>query len=84
MTTPAESLVLLGPHEIARRMEYKKRPWWLIWYGQQTRQFWAVASWVRAPDAMLSAATPEALNAAIAIFETLHPKPGQQRRAIGN
>ena len=77
--------MLLGPHEIARRLEYKKRPWWLVWYGQQTRQFWAVASWVRAPDAMLSAPTPEALDAAIATFEQHHPKPSQHHRhAMGN
>jgi hypothetical protein len=85
MATPAEAFMLLGPHEIARRIEYEKRPWWLVWYGRKTGQFWAVASWVRAPDAMLSAATPEALDTAIAAFENLHPKPNHQHRhAMGN
>jgi hypothetical protein len=85
MATPAEALMLLGPREIARRIEYKNRPWWSVWYGRQTRLYWAVACWVRTPDAMLSAATPEALDAAIANFEAFHPKPGQQHRlAVGH
>jgi hypothetical protein len=69
--------MLLGPHEIARHIEYKHRPWWLVWYGEQTRQFWAMSHWVHTPYAMLGADTPDALNAAIATFETLHPKPGR-------
>jgi hypothetical protein len=56
-------------------MEHKHRPWWRIWYGRHTGQYWAMASWVRTPYAMFGATTPEALDAAIATFETLHPKP---------
>jgi hypothetical protein len=53
--------MLLGPHEIARRLEYRHQPGWSVWYGAQTRQFWAVACWVRTAGAMFGAATPEAL-----------------------
>ncbi|HEX6469149.1 MAG TPA: hypothetical protein VF069_08645 [Streptosporangiaceae bacterium] len=56
-------------------MEYQRRPWWVVWFGRHTRQYWALASWVRTPDGMLTAATPEALDAAIAAFEMFHPKP---------
>jgi hypothetical protein len=77
MATAADVLMLLGHHEIARHIEYKNRPWWMVWYGDQTRQFWAMAHWVCTPQAMLSAATPDALNAAIATFEILYPKPTQ-------
>jgi hypothetical protein len=45
-----------------------------------TRQFWAMAFWVRTPHAMFGATTPDALDAAIATFETLYPRPGQQGR----
>jgi hypothetical protein len=69
--------MLLGPHEIARRIEYEHRPGWVAWYGRHTRQYWAVATWVRTPHAMLGAATPDALDAAITTFEMLHPKPRQ-------
>jgi hypothetical protein len=70
--------MLAGPHEIARQFGAKHRPWWLIWYGEQTRQYWALAAWVRTPHAMFGAATPDALDAAIATFETLHPRPGRR------
>ncbi|HEU5161479.1 MAG TPA: hypothetical protein VFU43_31095 [Streptosporangiaceae bacterium] len=33
---------------------------------------------MRAPPAMLAATTPEALEAVIATFEALHPKPSRQ------
>jgi hypothetical protein len=68
----------LGPHGIARRLQHRHRPGWSIWYGRQTRQYWALASWARTSHGMFGAATPEALEAAIAIFETLHPKPAQR------
>jgi hypothetical protein len=71
--------MLVDPHEIARRIGDKHRPWWLIWYGDHTRQFWAMPSWVRTPHAILSATTPDGLDAAIAVFESLHPRPGRQR-----
>jgi hypothetical protein len=77
--------MILGPHEIARRMEYQHRPWWVVWFGSHTRQYWAVASWVRGPHGMLAAATPEALEAAIAAFEAFHPKPRHgQAHAVGH
>jgi hypothetical protein len=71
--------MLLGPHDIARRLEHQHRPEWVIWYGTQTRQYWAMARWVARPYAMVSAPTPEALDAAIAVFETVHPKPRHRR-----
>jgi hypothetical protein len=67
--------MFIGPHEIARRMEHKHHPWWLVWYGRSTRQYWAMARWVRTPGAMLGASVPDALDAAIATFETHHPPP---------
>lgn len=67
--------MLLGPKEIALRIEYEHRPGWLVWYGDQTHQYWAMATWVRTPRAMLGADTPDALDAAITTFEMRHPKP---------
>jgi hypothetical protein len=67
--------MLLGPQEMARRIEYKHRPGWLVWFGRYTRQYWAMACWVRTPHAMLRADTPEALDAAIVTFEMLFSKP---------
>lgn len=72
--------MIIGPHEIARRLEFEHAPWWLVWYGHHTRQFWAVARWVRTPYAIVSAPTPDALAAAIATFEIRHPSPRQQGR----
>jgi hypothetical protein len=67
--------MLLGPHDLARRIEHRHRPGWVVWYGRHTRQYWALASWVRTPHAMLAAATLDEIEAAIAGFELLHPKP---------
>jgi hypothetical protein len=66
--------MLLGPDEIARRIEYRHRPGWVAWYGHQTRCYWALAVWVPGLDAMLSAADPNALDAAITGLERRHPK----------
>jgi hypothetical protein len=68
----------LGPDEIARRIAYRHRPGWVAWYGHQTRCYWALASWVPGLDGMLSAADPNALDAAITRFEMRHPKPAYQ------
>lgn len=67
--------MLLGPDEVARRMQYERGPWWWVWYGHQTLEYWAVARWVRV-SWLLSAATPAALEAAIVAFETRYPRPG--------
>jgi hypothetical protein len=75
--------MILGPPDIARRLEYQHRPGWSVWYGRQTRQYWALACWVRPAGAMFGAATPEALDAAIVTFEALHPKPAQRSHALG-
>lgn len=74
--------MLLGPDEIARRIQYRHRPGWVAWYGRHTRRYWAVASWVTGLGGMLSAVEPEALDAAIASFEMSHPKPGHH--AVGH
>jgi hypothetical protein len=76
--------MLLGPHDIAQRIEYQHRPGWSVWYGRKTKLYWALACWVRTPGGMFSAATPEALDAAIATFETLHPKPGRRSHAVAD
>jgi hypothetical protein len=60
-------------------MEYRRRPWWIVWYGRSTGLYWALAAWVPGLQSMLSAPTPDALDAAIATFEMLHPKPGERR-----
>jgi predicted branched-subunit amino acid permease len=65
----------LEPREIARRIEYRLRPWWVVWYGLSTKDYWAMAAWVSGVHGMLSAPDPNALDAAIAAFEMLHPKP---------
>jgi hypothetical protein len=76
--------MLLGPHDIARRLQYQHHPGWSVWYGAQTRQYWALASWVRTAHDMFGADTPEALDAAIATFESLHPKPAQHCHALAD
>ena len=75
-----ETFMLLGPQEIALRIAWKHRPGWVVWYGERTREFWALACWVRTPHAMFGAATPNALDAAMTTFETFHPKPRHQHR----
>jgi hypothetical protein len=75
--------MLFGPHEIARRFEYRHRPGWSVWYGAKTRQYWAVACWLR-PGGMLGADTSEALEAAIGAFEVLQPKPSVRSHALGD
>ncbi|HEU5155546.1 MAG TPA: hypothetical protein VFU43_00995 [Streptosporangiaceae bacterium] len=69
--------MLLSPDDIARRIQYTRRPGWLVWHGRHTRHYWALALWTRGPVGMIGAATPDALEAAIATFELLHPKPTQ-------
>jgi hypothetical protein len=77
--------MLLGRNEIARQIERRRRPWWIVWYGKYTGQFWAVAVWASAPHGMLCAATPDALDAAIDTFELIHPKPLHRRaHAVGH
>ncbi|HEU5159525.1 MAG TPA: hypothetical protein VFU43_21185 [Streptosporangiaceae bacterium] len=78
MTFPAENRTLPSPQDMARHLQHRHRAWWLIWYGAQTRQYWALALWVHTPYALLSAATPEALDAAIATFHSLHPNTRPQ------
>jgi hypothetical protein len=73
--TTDPSRTTLDPREIARRIEYRLRPWWTVWYGRHTRHYWALAAWVPGLRGMLSAPNPDALDAAITTFEMLHPKP---------
>jgi hypothetical protein len=78
--------VLLGPHEIAQRIQYQCAGWWVVWYGQHTRLYWAVPvpSWVPGSRAeMLWAATPEALEAAIKTFEMFNPRPSNHTLPFG-
>jgi hypothetical protein len=70
--------MLLGPDEIARRIQHRHRPGWAVWYGRATGYYWALASWVPTLDGMVSAAAPEALDAAIAAVEMLHSKPANR------
>jgi hypothetical protein len=77
--------MLIGPDEIVQRIQHQHRPGWLVWYGRATKQYWALASWVHASHAMIGAASPDAIAAAMVTFEMLHPKHGQQRsRAVGH
>ncbi|HEU5161180.1 MAG TPA: hypothetical protein VFU43_29565 [Streptosporangiaceae bacterium] len=69
----------LGPHDIARRLQHRHSPRWLVWYGSFTRQFWALAHGARTPDGMLAATTPDALDAAITAFENRHPENAKHR-----
>ncbi|HEU5159203.1 MAG TPA: hypothetical protein VFU43_19560 [Streptosporangiaceae bacterium] len=71
--------MLLGPDEMARRIQHRHSPGWLVWHGKYTGHYWALANWAPGPYALLSAATPDALDAAIATFELLHPKPAPRR-----
>jgi hypothetical protein len=76
--------MLLGPHDIARRLQYRHGPGWSIWYGPKTRQYWALAPRARTRHGMFGADTPEALEAAIAAFETLHAKSRQRPHALAD
>jgi hypothetical protein len=67
--------MLLGPEEIARRIQHRHQPGWLVWHGRYTGHYWALARWAPTPHCLLSAATPDELDTAIATFELLHPKP---------
>lgn len=58
-------------------MQYQRWPWWRVWYGHHTNEYWALARWVRV-SLLLSAASPAALDAAIVAFETRYPKPAQE------
>jgi hypothetical protein len=73
--------VLLGPDDLARRIEYQHRPGWIVWYGRRTREYWALAAWVRTAQALLGAATPDALVAAMVAFEAIYPRPWAYRAA---
>ena len=70
-------------HEIARQLERERRPWWVIWYGNYTRHFWALASWVPGPAGALEAATPSMLIAAINNFE-MFPSQAEVTRCRGS
>jgi hypothetical protein len=66
---PAEDL-----YKIADAI-WKSRPWWVVWWGEHTRNFWAIAVWVHGPDSVISARTPDALLAAMHNVETIYAKP---------
>jgi hypothetical protein len=68
-------VVLLDPEEIAQRIQCQHRPGWLVWHGKYTGRYWAMARWAPTPYGLLDAATPDELDAAIATFELLQPKP---------
>jgi hypothetical protein len=61
---PAESL-----HKIADAIG-KSRPWWVVWWGEHTRCFWAIAAWVHGP--VLSERTPDALLTAMHNVESAY------------
>jgi hypothetical protein len=67
--------MLLGPDEIAWRIQHQHQPGWVVWYGKATGLYWALASWVPTLDGFVGAPAPETLDAAIATVEMLHPKP---------
>jgi hypothetical protein len=76
--------MLLGPAEIALRIQYQHYPGWLVWYGKSTKWYWALACWVLDAPAMVGAATPAELDTVITIFEMLHPKHRERlNRAVG-
>lgn len=72
-----------GPDEVARQIQ-RRRPGWSVWFGRWTGHYWALACWVHTADGLLSAAGPDALEAAIAAFELLHPKPKQRYAYVGH
>ncbi len=77
--------MLLGPHEVAGRLDHQRRPWWRVWYGEATGRYWALAAWVETPDAMFGATTPDGLDAAITTFEMFHPRPVHRHiHAVGH
>jgi hypothetical protein len=68
----------LGPDEMARRIQHRHGAGWLVWFGRQTGQYWAMARWARTSGGMFSASSPDALETAIVSFELLHPAPEQR------
>jgi hypothetical protein len=76
--------VLPGPQGTARRIA-SERPWWIVWYGQHTRKYWAapLPSWITSSRArLIEATTPEALEAGIATFEMFNPSPNSAQRNL--
>jgi hypothetical protein len=68
--------MLLRSDDIALGIAHRHRPWWTVWYGRHTRQYWAMPRWLAPTRArLIDESTPEALEAAIANFETFNPKP---------
>lgn len=67
--------MLPGPDDVARWIQRRHRPWWHVWYGRATREYWAMPAWAPDRHGLLAATTPEALDAAIATFEAHHPRP---------
>jgi hypothetical protein len=47
---------------VARWIQHRHRPWWHVWYGRATRQYWAMPAWAPGPYGLLAATTPEALD----------------------
>jgi hypothetical protein len=76
---PADDL-----HKIADAI-WKSRPWWVVWWGEHTRRFWAIAAWMHGPVSVIAERTPDALLATMHNFETIFPKPDgdQQTRQPG-
>jgi hypothetical protein len=68
---------VVGPDEVAWRLQCRRRGW-VVWFGRHTCRYWALAYWARTTGSLLEAATPDALDAAIASFELLHRKPEQR------
>lgn len=67
--------MLLGPDEIALRIQHRHRPGWAVWFGRATRHYWALACWVPGRAGFVGAPAPEALDAAIMSVEVRYPKP---------
>jgi hypothetical protein len=66
--------MLFSPDDIALRIQYEHRPGWLVWYGRETRQYWAMPLWIHT-SGLLNNAVPDLLDAAMRTFETFYPRP---------
>jgi hypothetical protein len=61
--------------EIADRIWRQRHSHWVVWWGEHSQHFWAIATWVRGPAGVIQQKTPDALVAAMNHIEMIYPKP---------
>src|SRR5690242_11096879 len=63
----------MTPAEMARQLDAQCEGW-LVWHGQWSRRYWAIACWVRETQVLINAADPVQLLDLMTQIEAKHPK----------